>query len=184
MGSLFGDHASGREGSFGRTTRNIRVKYENIMASNNPRPSAGATKSVKRVGRGQGSGHGKTSTRGMNGAKSRSGHKFKAGFEGGQMPLARRLPKFGFKSPFRVEYQILNVEALEMCVTNGRLPKNETITPDTLWAAGLINRQGMPVKILGNGEITSAITVQAHKISKSAIEKIEKAGGKAEQLLA
>src|SRR6476469_8417824 len=101
------------------------------MSNMNPRPAAGSTKNVKRVGRGQGSGHGKTSTRGENGAKSRSGHKFKAGFEGGQMPLARRLPKFGFHSPFRTEYQILNLDALEVCVTNGRLPKDQVITPDT-----------------------------------------------------
>jgi large subunit ribosomal protein L15 len=152
------------------------------MASMNPRPAKGATKNTKRIGRGQGSGHGKTSTRGENGAKSRSGHKFKAGFEGGQMPLARRLPKFGFHSPFRVEYQILNVDALETCITNGRLPKGETITPDTLWEAGLINRSSMPVKILGDGEIKIAMNVEAHKISKSAVQKIEAAGGTAKQL--
>ena len=98
------------------------------------------------------------------------------------MPLARRLPKFGFHSPFRTEFNILNIEAIEACVSNGRLPKNELITPEILWSAGLINRQGMPVKILGNGKITSAVKVQAHKISKSAVEKIEKAGGTAEQL--
>jgi large subunit ribosomal protein L15 len=118
----------------------------------------------------------------MNGAKSRSGHKFKAGFEGGQMPLARRLPKFGFHSPFRTEFQVINVESLDICVQNGRLPKNDVITPDVLWQSGLINRQGMPVKILGNGEITVAIKIQAHKISKSAQEKIKNAGGTAEEL--
>lgn len=100
------------------------------------------------------------------------------------MPLARRLPKFGFHSPFRTEFQILNVEALEICVQNGRLPKNETITPDTLWQAGLINRQGMPVKILGNGEIKVPVKIQAHKISKSAAEKIKNAGGTTEELFA
>jgi len=152
------------------------------MASSNPRPATGAVKNTKRLGRGQGSGHGKTAARGQNGAKSRSGHKFKAGFEGGQMPLSRRLPKFGFKSPFRVEYQVLNVESLEACVKVGRLPKDEAITPDSLWAAGLINRSTMPVKILGNGELTMKLNVEAHKISKSAIEKIEKAGGTAKQL--
>lgn len=150
----------------------------------NPRPAQGSNRSEKRIGRGQGSGHGKTATRGMNGAKSRSGHKMKAGFEGGQMPLARRLPKFGFHSPFRTEYQVLNVEALDACVQNGRLPKNETITPETLWQAGLINRQGMPVKILGNGEIKTAVKIQAHKISKSAAEKIKNAGGTTEELYA
>src|SRR5437879_12062101 len=152
------------------------------MALSNPRPALGANKNRKRVGRGEGSGHGKTSTRGSNGAGSRSGNKYRAGFEGGQMPLARRLPKFGFHSPHRTEYQILNVDALEMCVSNGRLPKDQTITADTLWEAGLINRQGMPVKILGNGELTQKVSIQAHKISKSAIEKITKAGGTAEQL--
>lgn len=154
------------------------------MAFSNPRPARGANKTRKRVGRGEGSGHGKTSTRGSNGAGSRSGNKYRAGFEGGQMPLARRLPKFGFHSPFRTEYQVLNVEALDMCIVNGRLPKDQTITPDTLWEAGLINRQGMPVKILGNGELTQKLNIQAHKISKSAIEKIEKAGGSATQLFA
>ena len=153
------------------------------MAISNPRPATGANKDRKRVGRGEGSGHGKTSTRGSNGAGSRSGNKYRAGFEGGQMPLARRLPKFGFHSPHRVEYQIVNVDTLEACVANGRLPQGQTITPDVLWEAGLINRQGMPVKVLGDGEITIAVSVQAHKLSKSAIAKIEKAGGTTEQLI-
>ncbi len=154
------------------------------MAFSNPRPAVGANQNRKRVGRGEGSGHGKTSTRGSNGAGSRSGNKYRAGFEGGQMPLARRLPKFGFHPPHRVEYQIVNVDTLEICVTNGRLPKGQTITPDMLWEAGLINRQGMPVKILGDGELTQKLNVQAHKLSKSAVEKIEKAGGTTEQLMA
>lgn len=153
-----------------------------MAARQNPRPAQGATKNVKRVGRGQGSGHGKTATRGSNGALSRSGHKFKYGFEGGQMPLARRVPKFGFKSPFRVEYQIINLDALEICVQNGRLPKGETITPDLLWEVGLINRSAMPVKILSNGELTQAVTVQVHRVSKTAQAKIEKAGGKVIEL--
>lgn len=154
------------------------------MANTNPRPAAGAVKSNKRVGRGQGSGHGKTATRGMNGAKSRSGFKHKFGFEGGQMPLARRLPKFGFKSPFRVEYQVINVEAIDTCVSNGRIPKGEEITPELLWMVGLVNRSTMPVKVLGNGEIKTAVTVRVHKISKSAQEKITAAGGKAEEIIA
>lgn len=94
------------------------------------------------------------------------------------MPLARRVPKFGFNSPFRVEYSILNLDAIEACVTNGRLPKGEIITPDLLWEVGLISRSALPVKILGNGELTVAVTVQVDKVSKSAQEKIEKAGGK------
>ncbi len=154
------------------------------MAFSNPRPAAGANKNRKRVGRGEGSGHGKTSTRGSNGAGSRSGNRYKAGFEGGQMPLARRVPKFGFHPPHRTEYQIVNLGTLEVCATNGRLAKNETITPEVLWQAGLINRQGMPVKILGDGELTGKISVEAHKISKSALEKIEKVGGTAKQILA
>ena len=93
------------------------------------------------------------------------------------MPLARRLPKFGFHSPHRTEYQVLNVETLEACVSNGRLPKDQRITPETLWEAGLINRQGMPVKILGNGELTKKLAVTAHRFSASAREKIEAAGG-------
>jgi large subunit ribosomal protein L15 len=153
------------------------------MSFSNPRPAVGANQNRKRVGRGEGSGHGKTSTRGSNGAGSRSGNKYRAGFEGGQMPLARRLPKFGFHPPHRTEYQIINVDTLEICVTNGRLPKGQTITPDTLWEAGLINRQGMPVKILGDGELTQKLSIQAHKLSKSAVEKIEKAGGSAEAIM-
>ena len=153
-----------------------------MSIGNNPRPAKGAVKNTKRIGRGQGSGHGKTAARGMNGAKSRSGHKFKAGFEGGQMPLARRLPKFGFHSPFRVEYQVINIDALENCVKIGRLPAGETITPDLLWEVGLINRATMPVKVLGSGDITTAMNVEAHKVSKSAAEKIEKAGGTVKQL--
>lgn len=100
------------------------------------------------------------------------------------MPLSRRLPKFGFHSPHRTEYQIVNVDTLEACVANGRLPLGQIITPDTLWEAGLINRQGMPVKILGDGELTQKVSVQAHKLSKSAVAKIEKAGGSATQLTA
>ncbi|MEO6940754.1 MAG: 50S ribosomal protein L15 [Candidatus Kapaibacterium sp.] len=153
-----------------------------MHTSTNPRPAKGATKNTKRIGRGQGSGHGKTSARGENGAKSRSGAKFKAGFEGGQMPLARRLPKFGFHSPFRVEYQIINLDALELCVSNGRLPKGETITPDLLLEVGLISKTTLPVKVLGSGEIKKAINVEVHKISKSAVKKIEAAGGTAKQL--
>ena len=99
------------------------------------------------------------------------------------MPLARRVPKFGFHSPHRTEYQVVNVETLDACVVNGRLPKGATITPDVLWQAGLINRQGMPVKILGNGDLTQKVSIEAHKLSKSAVEKIEKAGGSAKQLL-
>jgi large subunit ribosomal protein L15 len=150
----------------------------------NPRPASGAIKNNKRVGRGISSGHGKTSTRGSNGAGSRSGNKKKPGFEGGQMPLIRRLPKFGFKSPFRIEYEEVNVSRLEESVKSGRLPKDQPITPALLRASGLIKGGHAPVKILGNGDVSVAMTVQVHKISKGAAEKIEKAGGKIEAIAA
>jgi large subunit ribosomal protein L15 len=133
-----------------------------------------ATTKRKRVGRGMGSGMGKTSTRGHKGQGSRSGMRLLRGFEGGQMPLHRRLPKRGFKNIFREEYAIVNVERLEAI--------GETeITPDVLKKAGVVDGRS-PVKILGNGELKSALTVHAHKFSKSAQEKITKAGGKCEVL--
>ena len=126
----------------------------------------------KRVGRGMGSGMGKTSARGHKGQRSRSGSRMMRGFEGGQMPLHRRLPKRGFTNIFRTEYTIVSLEKLaELSET--------TINPDVLRKAGVIKGKA-PVKILGDGELTSAITVQAHKFSKSAQEKITKAGGKFE----
>src|ERR671935_1691706 len=128
----------------------------------------------KRVGRGMGSGMGKTSTRGHKGQRSRSGSRMMRGFEGGQMPLHRRLPKRGFTNIFRTEYNIVNLEKLASLGEN-------TINPDVLRKAGVISTK-RPVKILGDGELTSAITVYANKFSKSAQEKITKAGGKAEVL--
>ena len=126
----------------------------------------------KRVGRGMGSGMGKTSARGHKGQRSRSGSRMMRGFEGGQMPLHRRLPKRGFTNIFRTEYTIVSLEKLaELSET--------TINPDVLRKAGVIKGKA-PVKILGDGELTSAITIQAHKFSKSAQEKITKAGGKFE----
>jgi large subunit ribosomal protein L15 len=148
----------------------------------NLRPAIGAIKKVKRVGRGQGSGHGKTSTRGSNGAGSRSGAKFKIGFEGGQMPLSRRLPKFGFKSPFRVEYAEVNLERIEDCLKSGKLTGSEPITPALLRATGIVSKGHVPVKILGNGEITKAVTIKVHKVTKGAQAKIEAAGGTVEGL--
>ncbi|MEI8134626.1 MAG: 50S ribosomal protein L15 [bacterium] len=150
----------------------------------NPRPAAGAIKNNKRVGRGIGSGHGKTSTRGSNGAGSRSGNKRKLGFEGGQMPLSRRLPKFGFKAPFRVEYEEVNVSRLEEAAKSGRLPKGEPITPALLRAVGMITGGHARVKVLGVGDVTVAMTIQVHKVSKGAAAKIEKAGGKIEAVVA
>ena len=133
-----------------------------------------ASENRKRVGRGMGSGMGKTSTRGHKGQGSRSGTRLLRGFEGGQMPLHRRLPKRGFTNIFRKEYSIVNLDQL---VTLGE----STINPDVLRKAGLIKSK-LPVKILGEGEVSAALTVHAHKFSKSAQEKITKAGGKFEVL--
>jgi len=133
-----------------------------------------ATEKRKRVGRGMGSGMGKTSTRGHKGQGSRSGTRLLRGFEGGQMPLHRRLPKRGFKNIFRIEYAIVNLDRL------AALGETE-ITLEVLQKAGLVGGS-KPVKILGNGELTTALTVHAHKFSKSAQEKITKAGGKFEVL--
>ena len=133
-----------------------------------------ASENKKRVGRGMGSGMGKTSTRGHKGQRSRSGSRMMRGFEGGQMPLHRRLPKRGFTNIFREEYSIVNLEKLAAL-------GETTVTPDILRKAGVISTK-RPVKILGDGELKSAITVQAHKFSKSAQEKITKAGGTFEVL--
>jgi large subunit ribosomal protein L15 len=141
--------------------------------SNIHRPKK-ATENRKRVGRGMGSGMGKTSTRGHKGQRSRSGSRMIRGFEGGQMPLHRRLPKRGFNNIFRKEYNIVSLERLAAL-------GETTITPDVLRKAGVIKTE-LPVKILGDGELTFALTVSAHKFSKSAQEKITKAGGKAEVL--
>jgi large subunit ribosomal protein L15 len=131
-------------------------------------------KNRKRVGRGQGSGMGEQSTRGHNGQKSRSGGKVRIGFEGGQMPLQRRIPKFGFKNPFRKEYIALNVQQLSNFVEAGRLP--ESITFSDLVATGIIHKNAL-VKLLGTGEISAKVDVEVHACSASAKEKIEAAGG-------
>ena len=131
-----------------------------------------ANRNRKRVGRGMGSGHGKTSTRGHKGQGSRSGSSLMRGFEGGQMPLHRRLPKRGFTNIFRTEYTVLNLDRL------AELGETE-LTLEKFTAKGLLKRRNELLKILGNGEIGLAITVHAHKFSKTAREKIEKAGGKA-----
>ncbi|MDO5017014.1 MAG: 50S ribosomal protein L15 [Porphyromonas sp.] len=142
------------------------------MSLSNLKPAEGATKSRKRIGRGPGSGLGGTSTRGHKGAKSRSGYKKKFGFEGGQMPLQRRVPKFGFRNPNRVEYAPVNLSAIEKIASNGI----SEIGQDELVAAGLVHKDAL-VKILGNGELTSKVKVTAHAASKSAKEAIEKVGG-------
>ncbi|MBQ9652737.1 MAG: 50S ribosomal protein L15 [Bacteroidales bacterium] len=145
------------------------------MKLENLKPAKGATHNTKRVGRGQGSGKGGTATRGTKGAQARAGYEHKVGFEGGQMPIQRRLPKFGFKNPTRVEYRAVNVSTLQ--ALSEKLGLKE-FTPETLIAAGAASK-GELVKVLGNGEITAAIEVKANAFSSSAIAKIEAAGGKA-----
>jgi large subunit ribosomal protein L15 len=140
------------------------------------KPSPGSRKQRKRVGRGPGSGNGKTAGRGEKGQKSRSGYAFKRGFEGGQMPLHRRLPKRGFTNLFRTEYRTVNVDRLK-AFDNGAV-----VSPRELEAAGMLKKGEQPVKVLGNGEIAVALTVKAHKFSASAVKKIEAAGGKIEIL--
>jgi large subunit ribosomal protein L15 len=147
------------------------------MGLSNLKPPKGAKHSKKRVGRGQGSGQGKTAGRGHKGQKSRSGYKFKRGFEGGQMPLHRRVPKRGFHNPFRVEYEVVNLDLLGLKFEAGAV-----ITPDLLRERGLVPRGGRPVKVLARGELAVALTVHAHKFSGKAAEKIKAAGGAAESI--
>jgi large subunit ribosomal protein L15 len=144
---------------------------------NNLHYAPGSRKPMKRIGRGQGSGHGGTSTRGHKGEGARAGTHFRPWFEGGQMPLVRRVPKFGFHSPFRVEYQVVNISKLELLSSSGKI-KEGKITPEILFASGAVAKKDKPVKILGNGDIKASLEVTAHSFSKSAAEKIEKAGGK------
>ena len=148
------------------------------MELNNLKPAKGATHHETRIGRGVGSGHGRCSTRGMKGAKSRSGYSRKLGFEGGQMPLQRRLPKFGFKNLNRVEYKPINLSTLEELAAKKELT---AINVETLIAAGFISSNDR-VKILGNGNVTKALTVTAHAFSKSAEAAITAAGGNVEKL--
>jgi large subunit ribosomal protein L15 len=142
------------------------------------KPAAGATKSCKRIGRGPGSGMGGTSTRGHKGAKQRSGYSKKIGFEGGQMPLQRRLPKFGFKNINRVEYKAINISTLQALAEAKGLSK---IGIEELIAAGFISNKQL-VKILGNGELTTKLEVIAHAFSKSAEAAIQAAGGSVTKL--
>lgn len=143
------------------------------MKLNNLKPAEGSVGREKRVGRGPGSGHGKTACRGMNGAKSRAGYSKKIGFEGGQMPIQRRLPKFGFKNPNRVEYKAVNLSALQTISEQYNLT---AIDVDILRSAGFAAKDDL-VKILGNGELTAKIDVTANAFSASAIKKIEEKGG-------
>ena len=147
----------------------------------NLRPPAGSRKKPKRIGRGQGSGHGGTSTRGHKGAGSRSGSGRPAWFEGGQMPLVRRVPKRGFFSPFRTEYQIVNLETLQKLSVDGRL-QNGVVNPDVLVKLGVVKSTRVKVKVLGNGDLAAKLEIAAHAFSKTALQKIETAGGKAQTI--
>ncbi len=149
------------------------------MDLTNLKPPKGAKHSKKRVGRGQGSGTGVTAGRGEKGAKSRSGFKHKRGFEGGQMPLHRRVPKRGFFNLFRVEYAIVNLDDIAE-----RFDAGAVVTPESLRERGLVRgAAGQPVKVLARGEVAKALTVRAHKFSGKAAEKIAAAGGKAEPIV-
>ncbi len=138
------------------------------------KPNPGSNKNRKRLGRGTATGQGKTAGRGQDGQKSRSGGSVRPGFEGGQMPLYRRIPKRGFKNIFKTEYAEVNVETLN------KFEDDTEITPELLKSTGIIRKELDGVKVLGNGEISKKLTVKAHKFSKTAVEKIEAAGGKVE----
>ena len=145
-----------------------------MLTLNNLSPNPGSKRPRKRIGRGPGSGRGKTSTRGHKGYKARSGSGAKPGFEGGQMPLQRRIPKRGFTNIFRKEFGIVNVQDLE------RFDAGATVNRDSLIEVGLVASKFKQVKVLGNGEITKSLTVSVDKLSESARKKIEAAGGKIE----
>ena len=148
------------------------------MNLHNLKPAKGSTHNTKRVGRGQGSGKGGTATRGTKGAQARAGYEHKIGFEGGQMPIQRRLPKFGFNNPTRVEYIAVNLSALQ--ALSEKLGTS-VITLDVIKEAGLARQKDL-VKVLANGELTAKLEVSANAFSKTAVEKIEAAGGKATKI--
>ena len=145
----------------------------------NLKPAEGSKFKKKRIGRGPGSGHGGTATKGHKGAQSRSGYKTKMGFEGGQMPLHRRVPKFGFFNRFRVEYQVINLDRIQEMYDNDQIEDNK-IDFEFLLENNLISKSRMPLKILGTGEIKVPLTIVAHKFSNTAKQKIESVGGKAQ----
>jgi large subunit ribosomal protein L15 len=145
-----------------------------MLTLSNLSPNPGSNRPRKRIGRGPGSGHGKTATRGHKGFKARSGGGVKVGFEGGQMPLQRRIPKRGFNNPFRMEYAVVNVAALD------RFDSGSKVDRQALVDAGLVAKKSILVKLLGDGEITKSLTVVVDKISETARRKIEAAGGKVE----
>lgn len=137
------------------------------------RPAAGSKKKPRRLGRGPGSGRGKTSGKGHKGLLARAGNPNMAGFEGGQMPLARRVPKRGFHNPFRVEYSIVNLQVLSA------LSDVSEVTLQVLYDKGIVKKRSRPIKVLGVGELTKPLVVEAHKFSQSALQKIQEAGGQA-----
>jgi large subunit ribosomal protein L15 len=139
------------------------------------KPAPGATRTRRRVGRGPGSGAGKTAGKGHKGQKSRSGYSRRFGFEGGQMPLVRRLPKRGFTNNFRIEFQVVNLRDLERVFGDG-----DVVSPESLVDKGLVRKSAKPVKILGSGELTKKLSVKAHKFSTAAQSSIEKVGGSCE----
>jgi len=139
------------------------------------KPAPGATRTRRRVGRGPGSGAGKTAGKGHKGQKSRSGYSRRFGFEGGQMPLVRRLPKRGFTNNFRIEFQVVNLRDLERVFGDG-----DVVSPESLVDKGLVRKAAQPVKILGTGELTKKLNVKAHKFSTAAQSSIEKVGGSCE----
>jgi large subunit ribosomal protein L15 len=143
-----------------------------MISLSNLKPAKGAVKKRKRIGRGPGSGHGKTAGRGENGQKSRTGYASKRGFEGGQMPLVRRLPKRGFTNKFRKEFNIVNLESIDITGLN-------EMKIEDFFEKKLAKNKRLKIKILGNGNLSRKIDIHAHKFSKSAVEKIEKSGGKA-----
>ena len=145
------------------------------MQLNEVRPQRGATRKRKRVGRGPGSGNGKTAGKGHKGHQARAGGGKTKGFEGGQMPFTRRIPKFGFKNPFRVEYQVINIGLLEE-----RFDAGATVDAAALWSRGLLQRKHEPVKLLGNGKLSKRFVVKVDAVSQSAKEKVESLGGSVE----
>ena len=160
-----------------KTDKKVAAGKSGPLKLNNLSPAPGSTRNRRRIGRGPGSGRGKTAGRGSNGYWSRSGSSRKPGFEGGQMPLHRRLPKRGFTNIFRKEFSVVNLDQLEE-----RFDKDAVVDPSILVKARLVRRKKDAVKILGRGEITKPIQVKAHRISATARKKIEAAGGKIELL--
>jgi large subunit ribosomal protein L15 len=151
----------------------------NILS--NLKPAKGSNKKNKRIGRGEGSGHGGTATRGMNGQRSRSGAKYRAWFEGGQMPLQRRVPKRGFTSPFKIVYQVVNLQRIQKLVDNKKVDDG-LINAASLYKNRVISKAMAPYKILGFGELKAKVNVEAHAFSASAKEKIESLGGTTKEI--